>query len=98
MDKLHFRSTEEFEDIFKPKRKYVTDVIVNSIEQAILGNKRTANLFEITFDNVELAFEISLPRSQWVFALENCVKHYHELELVDEQIDTWKLLEAAKVY
>jgi hypothetical protein len=97
MVKLHFNSTEEFESVFKSGKRQTTDAIVQGIEKAVLGNKRTAALFEITFQDVDLMYEISLPKSQWVQALESCVEHYHKLELVDEQIDTWKLLEAVKV-
>lgn len=97
MDRLHFNSTHEFEQVFKSKKKSITDSIVRSLEKAILENKRTAKLFEITFEDVDLMYEISLPRSQWTIALEHCLEHYRALDLTDEQIDTWKLLEAAKV-
>jgi hypothetical protein len=96
--KLTFNNTEEFEDLFKNRKKEVTDGIVHGIEKAMQGNKRTAELFEISFVEYSRMFEISLPRSQWVHALEACLEHYHEMELADEAIDTWKLLEAAKVW
>jgi len=96
--KLTFNNTEEFEDLFKNRKREVTDGIVLGIENAMRGNKKTAGLFEISFNDYSRMFEISLPRSQWVHALEACLEHYHELELADEAIDTWKLLEAAKVW
>lgn len=96
MVKLHFETTEEFEGLFRSKKKSVTDGIVLGIEEAMQGNKRTAGLFEVTFEQAEMMYEISLPSSQWVQALEKCLEHYHTLGLADEQIDTWKLLEAAK--
>lgn len=98
MVKLHFETTEEFENIFKSKKKHVTDSIVLGIQNAIVNNKRSAGLFQITFEDVDLMYEISLPRSQWVQALEHCLEHYRQLDLVDTQIDTWKLLEAAKTF
>lgn len=98
MVKLHFYSTEEFEDVFKSKKKSVTDSIVKGIEDAVAQRKRTAQLFEITFETAELMYEISLPRSQWAIALEQCLEHYRILDLTDEQIDTWKLLEAVKTF
>ena len=60
-------------------------------------------LFSITFDDVDTSYEISLPKKEWVGALESCLKFYHEYEKQDEetsnkQIDTWKLLEAARVW
>ena len=53
----------------------------------------------MSFVNVEEAFIISLNRSQWVTALNSCLDHYHENSSdPDKAIDTWKLLEIAKVY
>ena len=98
MKKLHFETTEQFEVLFKSKTKEVTDAIVESIENAMSSSKKTALIFEITFEEAELMYESSLPASQWANALEKCLEHYHELGLPDEQIDTWKLLEAAKVW
>ena len=98
MVKLHFETTEEFEGLFKRKTKNVTDAIAGGIQKAMMDGKRTALLFEITFAQAETMFEISLPRSQWTTALELCLRHYEELSLTDECIDTWKLLEAAKVW
>lgn len=96
MVKLHFTSTEEFEGLFKRKNISVTRSIVQGIEEAMQGNKRTALLFEITFEDADNMYEISLPQSQWVIALESCLEHLHAQNLADEEIDCWKLLEAAK--
>ena len=98
MIKLHFKTTEEFEGLFKRKSREVTDAICSGIQKAMMSNSKTAPLFEITLEDAVTAFEISLPRSQWANALESCLKHYEELNLIDECIDTWKLLEAAKVW
>jgi len=94
--KLHFHNTDEFETLFKTKTLSVTKAIIQGIESAIMSNKKTANLFEITFSEVELMYEISLPQSQWINALENCLEHLHAEELTDEQIDCWKLIELVK--
>lgn len=93
---LHFTSPEEFANIFKSKSEKVTDAIVKQIEQAVLENKRTAKLFNISFDDSDVAFEISLGSHQWVQALESCLEHYHKLNRADDCIDTWKLIEAIK--
>lgn len=98
MVKLHFNSTDEFEQLFKKKSLSVTRSIISGIEQAVQKRKSTAPLFEITFEEVELAYEISLPKSQWQPALENCLEHLHSENLADEQIDCWKLLEVVKTY
>ena len=96
MVSLHFNSTEEFEVLFKSKSLSVTRSIYSGIEKAVMGNKRTADLFQITFEDIDMLYEISLPKSQWAPALEKCLEHFHVEELADEQIDCWKLLEAVK--
>jgi hypothetical protein len=96
--KLHFKSTEEFEGLFTNKTLAVTRGIVQGVEKALQRNDRSAPLFDISFENAENSYEISLPKSQWVPALESCLEHLHAKELADEQIDCWKLLEAAKAW
>lgn len=96
MVRLQFKTTDEFEQLFKNKTLAVTRGIVQGVENAMKQNKRTAPLFEIEFEGADNMFEISLPQSQWVVALESCLEHLHARELPDEQIDCWKLLEAAK--
>ena len=54
MVKLHFKSTDEFEGLFKRKTLSVTRSIVQGVENAMKENKRTAPLFEITFENAEI--------------------------------------------
>tara|TARA_B110000503_G_scaffold69854_1_gene108828 strand:- start:1163 stop:1459 length:297 start_codon:yes stop_codon:yes gene_type:complete len=98
MVKLHFNNTTEFETIFKNKNKEVTDRIVAAIEKAMTKNAKRALIFEITFETGDTMFEISLPQSQWKQALQSCLDHYHVLNLTDQQIDTWHLLEAVKVW
>ena len=103
MVKLHFKDTSEFEGIFKRKNMKVTDAIVLGIEKAMQSAQTSAMLFSITFDDVDTSYEISLPKKEWIGALESCLKFYHEYEKQDEetsnkQIDTWKLLEAPRVW
>ena len=97
MVKLHFESAVEFEGLFKSQTIKVTRSIIGGIQKAVIENERTALLFEITFEDVGTSYEISLPKSQWLTALERCLEHLHKEELTDEQIDCWKLLEAVKV-
>ena len=79
MIQLNFQSAEEFEKLFKLKDKLVTDAIVEAIAEAMQGNKKTARLFECSFENVEMAYEISLPAREWEVALQSCLDHYHQL-------------------
>ena len=94
--KLHFNSTDEFDILFKKQTLAVTRSIIKGIEETMQSNKRSALLFEITFEGVDSMYEISLPVSQWTTALESCLSHLHKAGLADEQIDCWKLLEIAK--
>tara|TARA_B100000900_G_scaffold319726_1_gene278890 strand:+ start:193 stop:489 length:297 start_codon:yes stop_codon:yes gene_type:complete len=98
MVKLHFKTTDEFEVLFKRKSLSVTRSIIKGIETAMQGNKRSAQLFEITFEGADNMFEIALPQREWVGALQSCLEHLHAKDLSDEQIDCWKLLEAAKAW
>jgi len=97
MVKLHFQTTDEFEKLFKNKTLSVTRSIVQGIEKAVQKNVRSAPLFEVSFEEVDMMYEISLPSSQWQAALENCLDHLHAEDLTDEQIDCWKLIEIIKV-
>ena len=54
-------------------------------------------------DRSGFAYPLNRMRKEWTGALESCLKFYHEYENQDEetsnkQIDTWKLLEAARVW
>ena len=98
MKKLHFTSSEQFEVLFKKKTTEVTDAIVEGIEKAVAGRKKSADLFEITFDGIEMMYEIALPQAEWENALQSCLDYYHDLNKTDECIDTWKLLEIVKTF
>jgi len=98
MIKIHFNTTDEFEGLFKSQTIQVTRAIISGIEKAMQSNLRSALLFEISFAEVDMHYEISLPFSQWQQALEHSLDHLHKVELSDEQIDCWKLLEAVKVW
>ena len=98
MIKLNFEHPEQFKSLFETKSRKVTDGIVFGIKKAMQDNADTAELFEISFDDHDIAYEISLPQKQWSFALQSCLDFYHQVDATDECIDTWKLLEAAKVW
>lgn len=91
MKKLNFENTEEFERVFKAKDEAVTDAIVEAIFEAHSYQKRTANLFEVSFDDVELVYEINLPANQWELALETCLEQYRNSGEADKAIDTFLL-------
>ena len=92
MKELNFTTPDGFEKLFSKKSKEVTDAIIEAITEAIEQGKKTAIMFQVSFENTDLSYEISLPAKQWKTALENCLKHYEELNCSDECIDTWQLL------
>lgn len=75
----------------------MTNSIRNSIQEAIEKNRKTAQLFEIEVEGLDSVFEISITSREFQTALENCLKHYQEWEMYDDDIDTWQLLEKLKV-
>ncbi len=91
MKKLNFENTDEFERVFKTHDKEITDAIVEGIQEAYKFHKKTANLFEINFNNAELVYEISLPSTQWEIALESCMNHYRDINETDLSIDVYLL-------
>jgi hypothetical protein len=96
MRKLQIDSLEELEAIFREKTISMTDTIRESIQEAFTANKKTAVLFEIEIEGTEPSFEISITVKEWIIALENCLKHYVEWEMADEQIDTYLLIKNIK--
>ncbi len=91
MRKLHFENTDEFERVFKATDEEVTDAMVEGIQEAFTYQKKSAELFEITFEDADLVYEITLPSTQWELALETCLNHYRDLEASDKAIDTYLL-------
>mgnify|MGYP000214007073 FL=1 len=91
MKKLHFENTDEFERVFKAKDEEVTDAMVEGIQEAFSFQKKSAQLFEITFKDADIVYDISLPSTQWEIALETCLEHYREMDLADKAIDTYLL-------
>ena len=91
MKKLHFENTNEFERVFKAEDETITDAMVEGIQKAFSFHKKSAELFEITFQDADIVYEITLPSSQWELALETCLNHYQSLSLADKAIDTYLL-------
>ena len=91
MKKLHFENTDEFERVFKAKDEEVTDAMVEGITEAFSFQKKSAELFEITFQDIDIVYEITLPSTQWEIALETCLNHYRNLEQSDKAIDVYLL-------
>ena len=98
MVKLHFNSPEEFETLFKSRDIRVVNAIVSAIKEAMSENAKTAKMFEVSFEGADEAYEIGLAQKQWQHALKSSLDYYHKQNLVNEQIDTWELLETVKAW
>jgi len=98
MKKLLFISTEEFSEYFKGKSPELTNAIVHAIREAFMFHKKSADVFQISFEENDNVFEISLPSKEWVTALENCLRHYEEWEMGDDAIDTYLLIKEIKLW
>lgn len=91
MKKMQFENTDEFERVFKKHDKEITDAIVEAINEAYQSQKKSAQLFEVSFVDAELVYEISLPSTQWELALESCMDHYRDIGETDSSIDVYLL-------
>ena len=96
MKEYNFEHPEEFEKLFKGNNREITDEMVSGIIEAFQFQKESAPLFSISFGDVELAYEIILPKDQWPNALQKCLDLYHDWGLVDEAIDTYLILKEIK--
>lgn len=90
---LNFETIDELQTLFKEKNLQVTEHIYNGIKRAVNGNAHTAELFEITLEGDENAYEINLARENWLPALEQARMYYHDFGEYDKAIDTHLLLE-----
>ncbi len=95
MLEFEFDSMEEFDGLFDSSDaesvRKVTDAIFKGIQEAFNKGEKEAELFSISFRNMDDGLEVNLPKDQWTTALENCQTKYHELEMFDEAIDVYNL-------
>lgn len=92
---LEFDTPEEFDEYFDSdnleSKREVAETIFEGIRKAMAEDKNEAELFQISFTSGDDALDVTLPRSEWSVALENCQKKFHEMELFDEAIDVYNL-------
>ena len=91
MKKMKFENTDEFERVFKNTDKEITDAIFEGIGEAYKFQKKSAQLFEISFEDADLVYEISINSNQWEIALESCMNHYRDIGESNSAIDTYIL-------
>lgn len=91
--KLSFTNINEFEKMFLSPNIKVADGIVRGIRSSLSKKKKSALLFEFSFEGDEYEYTVSLPKEQWNTALKACLKKYEEFELFDQAIDTYQLIQ-----
>ena len=96
MKHFNFEYPEEFEKVFRGNTPEINDAIVESIAEAFQYQKDSADMFSITFGEEEVAYEITLPKSQWEQAVQKCLDNYHQWGCHDQAIDTYLLLKSIK--
>lgn len=96
MKHYNFSHPEEFEKVFKGNTLEINDAIVEAISEGLKYQKDSADMFSITFGEDEVAYEITLPKSQWKTALKKCLDNYHEWGCADQAIDTYLLSKEVK--
>lgn len=92
-DRLEFESIKQFKDYMEDNQALFTDRVVSKIEEGILENKSSVELFELSLENSEYLVSTSLVKSEWQNALETSLKYYTEAEETDKAIDTWEILQ-----
>ena len=90
--KFTFQDIKEFENLFQKPNEKVAAGIVEGIQKSFKSKKKSAFLFEFSFEGDEYEYTISLPKDQWSVALKACLKKFEELELFDQAIDTYQLM------
>jgi len=96
MKKLELHSLAEFDAIFKEKSVEITKSIQQDIQEALRSGSKSASLFEIEIEELGTVLEVSLPKHQWTIALGNCLEHFREWNMVDDEIDTYLLIKELK--
>ena len=92
MRQFTFETPEEFDAFFTGKNVQVTEAIIDGIRVAIEAKKKHADLFEVTFEGADTAFDISLPSTEWPQTLAKCLEIYEQAEMYDDAIDTYQLI------
>lgn len=93
---LNFDDIDEFRRVFVANKPSYSWMLVKSISDAIESSRRSAKAFEFIIGDT--TYEVSVPSTQWEKALTECLDYFHKEDMVDEQIDTWSILEKVKTF
>ncbi len=92
MKQFVFESPQEFDTFFSGKNIKITEAITDGIRLAVQARKKHADLFEISFEGADTAYDIGIPSTEWPQALAKCLEFYEEAEMYDDAIDTYQLI------
>jgi hypothetical protein len=92
MRQFVFESPQEFDTFFSGKNIKITEAITDGIRLAVQARKKHADLFEISFEGADTAYDIGIPSTEWPQALAKCLEFYEEAEMYDDAIDTYQLI------
>lgn len=92
MKKLRFKDEGEFSKLFQEKSPEIAMAIMEGIKEALMYQKKSADLFELEFEGHDFVYDIALPKSDWKVALEHCKEKFRLWEMADEAIDAHLLI------
>ena len=92
MRQFVFENPQEFSTFFSGKNVKITNAITAGIRVAVKARKKHADLFEVSFEGGDTAYDISLPSTEWPQALAKCLEFYEQSQLYDDAIDTYQLI------
>jgi len=87
-----FKSLEDFEEAMSQQTPILSNAIYDSISQSYQKGNKTCTLFNISISSQQLEYQITLPKKQWLKALQSCLKDFEAFEQVDDAIDCYLLI------
>ena len=97
MKKLHFDSPQDFKSRFDGDiNSSAFEDVAAAIYEAVKFQKKTAIIYEIHFEGADSFFEITLPKSQWIQAVEHCKEGFEKSNEFDKAFEAFNLIEEIK--
>lgn len=74
------------------------DDVAASIYDTINQGSKTAKIYEIHLENSDFYTEITLPTSQWIPALKECIKNFEEKGNSNKAFEAYMLIKRIEQY
>lgn len=93
-----YSTVEEFEDSYQDTAVLAehSKVIVKAISEGFQKELKEVDLFAIDIEHLSQYYVVKAKASEWVSALESCLRHLEKVGCVDEVIDTYQLIQKVK--